>query len=37
MGFELQKSDTNAYENALHLDCCFQPIGTNSAILMKVF
>ena len=35
MGFELQKSDTNAYENALHLDCCFQPIGTNSAILYE--
>ncbi|NNJ89377.1 MAG: amidinotransferase, partial [Eudoraea sp.] len=23
--FELRKSNTNAKENALHLDCCFQP------------
>lgn len=34
-GFELNKSDENAQENALHLDCCFQPIGENSAILYK--
>ena len=34
-GFELNKSDENAKENALHLDCCFQPIGQNSAILYK--
>lgn len=33
--FELRKSNTNAKENALHLDCCFQPIGTNKAILHK--
>ena len=33
--FELRKSNTNATENALHLDCCFQPIGTNKAILHK--
>jgi N-dimethylarginine dimethylaminohydrolase len=32
--FELRKS-TNARENALHLDCCFQPIGDNKAILHK--
>ncbi|WP_405269463.1 dimethylarginine dimethylaminohydrolase family protein [Cellulophaga sp. Ld12] len=32
--FELRKS-TNARENALHLDCCFQPIGKNKAILHK--
>lgn len=32
-GFQLRKSDTDARQNALHLDCCFQPIGTNSAIL----
>jgi N-dimethylarginine dimethylaminohydrolase len=31
--FELNKSDENPYENALHLDCCFQPIGTNQAII----
>ena len=32
-GFELVKSDTDPRENALHLDCCFQPIGKNQAIL----
>lgn len=33
--FELRKSNTNPRENALHLDCCFQPIGTDKAILHK--
>ncbi len=33
--FELRKSNTIAKENALHLDCCFQPIGKNKAILHK--
>jgi len=33
--FELRKSNTDARDNALHLDCCFQPIGTNKAILHK--
>tara|TARA_R110002126_G_scaffold78829_2_gene196097 strand:- start:16580 stop:17494 length:915 start_codon:yes stop_codon:yes gene_type:complete len=33
--FELRKSNTNPKENALHLDCCFQPIGNNKAILHK--
>jgi len=33
--FELRKSNINAKENALHLDCCFQPIGTNKAIIHK--
>lgn len=33
--FELRKSNTNARENALHLDCCFQPIGKNKAIIHK--
>ncbi len=33
--FELKKSDTNAKDNALHLDCCFQPIGINQAIIYK--
>ncbi|WP_054851673.1 dimethylarginine dimethylaminohydrolase family protein [Olleya sp. ITB9] len=35
MSFDLNKSQTNPYDNALHLDCCFQPIGTNKAILHK--
>ena len=33
--FELVKSDDNAIENALHLDCCFQPIGKNQAIIYE--
>ncbi|MGE5944430.1 MAG: dimethylarginine dimethylaminohydrolase family protein [Flavobacteriales bacterium] len=33
--FELQKSNTNPRENALHLDCCFQPIGKGKAIIYK--
>ncbi|MEO9511939.1 MAG: arginine deiminase family protein [Flavobacteriaceae bacterium] len=33
--FELRKSNTNAKDNALHLDCCFQPVGTDKAILHK--
>ena len=33
--FELRKSNSNAKENALHLDCCFQPVGKNKAILHK--
>ena len=35
MGFELNKSDDDPRENALHLDCCFQPIGKDMAILYK--
>ncbi len=31
--FELRKSNENARENALHLDCCFQPLGKDLAIL----
>ena len=33
--FELRKSNIDAKENALHLDCCFQPVGKNKAILHK--
>ena len=32
---ELKKSDINPRENALHLDCCFQPIGNKQAILFE--
>lgn len=35
LSFELNKSDANAKENALHLDCCFQPIGKNMAIIYE--
>ena len=33
--FELRKSNIDAKENALHLDCCFQPIGKDKAIIHK--
>lgn len=33
--FELKKSDIDPKGNALHLDCCFQPIGKNQAIIYK--
>lgn len=32
-GFELHKSDNNKNENTLHLDCCFQPVGSDKAII----
>lgn len=31
--FDLIKSMTNPRGNALHLDCCFQPLGKNKAII----
>ena len=33
IGFELFKSDNNPYENCLHLDCCFQPLGLGHVII----
>lgn len=33
--FDLRKSNTDPRENALHLDCCFQPIGKDKAIIHK--
>ncbi len=33
--FNLRKSNTVAQDNALHLDCCFQPIGHGRAIIHK--
>jgi len=33
--FELRKSNTDPRNNALHLDCCFQPVGVGKAILHK--
>lgn len=35
VAFDLIKSMTNPRANALHLDCCFQPIGTDKAIIYK--
>lgn len=32
-GLELNKSDENPKENALHLDCCFQPVGKDKAVI----
>lgn len=34
-GFDLAKSNTIAEDNALHLDCCFQPVGKGQAIIHK--
>ena len=31
--FELRKSNVNPLENALHLDCCFQPLGRGKALI----
>ncbi len=33
--FDLVKSWQDARDNALHLDCCFQPVGHNKAIIYK--
>ncbi|PZD77574.1 dimethylarginine dimethylaminohydrolase family protein [Mesonia sp. K7] len=33
VSFNLRKSKVNPRLNALHLDCCFQPIGENKAII----
>lgn len=33
--FDLNKSKTNARDNALHLDCCFQPVGKDKGIIHK--
>ncbi|MEP0987057.1 arginine deiminase family protein [Ekhidna sp.] len=33
--FELNKSDNDPRENALHLDCCFQPVGKDKAVIYK--
>ena len=33
--FELRKSNTNPKENALLLDCCFNPLGKGKAIIHK--
>ncbi|MBK8600743.1 MAG: amidinotransferase [Flavobacterium sp.] len=33
--FDLVKSKIEARDNALHLDCCFQPVGINKGIIYK--
>ena len=35
VSFNLRKSNTVAKDNALHLDCCFQPIGKGKCIIHK--
>ena len=35
VSFSLKKSNFDPRENALHLDCCFQPLGKGKAILHK--
>ncbi|MGY5848946.1 dimethylarginine dimethylaminohydrolase family protein [Salegentibacter sp. F14] len=35
VSFNLKKSNTEPRDNALHLDCCFQPVGKNKAIIYK--
>ena len=32
MSIDIKKSNTDVFENVLHLDCCFQPIGKRKAI-----
>lgn len=33
--FDLRKSNTEPRDNALHLDCCFQPVGKDKAIIYR--
>lgn len=33
--FDLVKSKTEPQDNALHLDCCFQPVGKDKGIIYK--
>lgn len=35
VSFSLRKSNSVPMENALHLDCCFQPLGLGKAIIHK--
>ncbi len=35
LAFDLKKSNTNPYENALHLDCVFNIVGNNKVIIHK--
>ncbi|MCL6218373.1 arginine deiminase family protein [Zunongwangia sp. M21534] len=35
VSFNLKKSNIDPKENALHLDCCFQPVGKDKAIIYK--
>lgn len=35
VSFSLAKSNSEPRDNALHLDCCFQPVGKDKAIIYK--
>ena len=35
VSFNLRKSNTEPRDNALHLDCCFQPVGKDKAIIHR--
>ena len=35
LDFELKKNDENPYEGILHLDCTFNPVGKDKAIIYK--
>ncbi len=35
VSFSLRKSNIEPRDNALHLDCCFQPVGKDKAIIYK--
>lgn len=35
LGFQLKKSDYEARENALHLDCCYQPLGLGHLLIFE--
>jgi len=35
VSFDLRKHNKDPRENALHLDCCFQPVGRDKAIIHK--
>ncbi|WP_041494950.1 dimethylarginine dimethylaminohydrolase family protein [Nonlabens marinus] len=35
VSFNLRKDNLDPYNNALHLDCCFQPVGVDKCIIYK--
>lgn len=35
ISFNLRKDNLDPYNNALHLDCCFQPVGKDKCIIHK--
>ncbi len=35
VSFNLRKDNVDPYNNALHLDCCFQPVGADNCIIHK--